>query len=368
MVIQTNIDALNALRNLGVTEAAKTQSIQRLSSGFRLNRSGDDAAGMSIANSLRSDGRALQQAQRNASQAGSFLQIADGAVQTVSTILDRMKELATESASSNLTDADRAKAQAEFTQLQSEITRIAKSTVYQGQELLTGNFQVGVASTTGITALASGTGYSNMNLSGAKASTTYTLTYDSTGGKMTLSDGSGLAQTVTAAASGTQTFNFDKLGVSFTYAGTPASGTIVTTAAQDASFRVGAGAINDANNLVSVSLGDITATGLGIDAASASIDTNANATAALGKIDAAVSSLNNVIGAVGAAQNRIDYATANVNSMYQNVSAAESTIRDTNMAQEYTNYTKLQIMQQAGTAMLSQANMSSQSVLKLLGA
>ncbi len=106
MFIQNNISAMNALNNLGINETALNSSIQKLSSGYRLNRSGDDAAGMAIANSLRNQGTGLQQASQNASQAGSLLQIADGATQTISTILDRMTQLATESASSNMTDSE----------------------------------------------------------------------------------------------------------------------------------------------------------------------------------------------------------------------------------------------------------------------
>ncbi|MGI8547858.1 MAG: flagellin [Gemmatimonadaceae bacterium] len=376
MRIQTNTNALNALRNIGVTEMSQGRSIEKLSSGFRLNRSGDDAAGMSIANSLRSNGRGLQQAQRNASQANSVLQIADGGTQTVSTILDRMKELATESASGNVSDTDRNKVQAEFKSLQGEIDRIVGSTVYQGQKLLGGSFGVGVATTgTDITmASAAGvtpvvTGVSNVSVSGAAASTAYTVTKGT--GTVTLS-GNGLTQTVAAGTDGTsRTLNFDKLGVSFTFNGAIADATfdgkkITTSAATGANFRVGAGATDDGDNLISLSLGDLSTTGLGLAPASTSVDTYANAQSTLGKIDAAVGKLNDVVGSIGAAQNRLDYATASVNSLVQNVSAAESVIRDVDMAQEYTNYSKLNILQQAGTAMLAQANSSSQSVLQLL--
>src|SRR5690242_17611269 len=132
MRIQTNVASLNALRNLGVTENQQNAAIQKLSSGYAINRAGDDAAGLSIANSLRSAGKALGQAQKNASQAGSFLQIADGATQTLSTMLDRMRELATEAASDNVTNSDRSKISAEFTSLQSEWDRIVNTTQYQG--------------------------------------------------------------------------------------------------------------------------------------------------------------------------------------------------------------------------------------------
>jgi flagellin len=359
MFIQNNINSMNALNNLSTNETKLTSSIQKLSSGFRLNRSGDDAAGMSIANSLRNNEAGLLAAQQNASQAGSVLQIADGATQTISQILDRMKQLATESASSNVTDTDRAKIQAEFHSLQDEIDRTVNSTVYQNQTLLGGSF--------GLTldAASTATGLSNLNFGGAKADT---FTFTSSGaGKLTLtnSDGS-IAQTVAVTASGAQSLNFDKLGISFSYTGDPATdlaSKTIKTAGGAASFRVGSGAISDSDNTIGLTLGDLTTTGLGIN--SITVDSNTAAASALSAITTAVSTLSTTIGTIGAAESRLGYATTNLNSLFQNVSAAESVIRDTDMAQEYTNFSKLSILQQAGTAMLAQANSSQQSVLKL---
>lgn len=359
MFIQNNINSMNALNNLNTNETQLTSSIQKLSSGFRLNRAGDDAAGMSIANSLRNNGVGLMQAQQNASQASSLLQIADGATSTISSILDRMKQLATESASSNVTDNDRAKIQAEFTQLYAEINRTVGSTVYQGSQLLNGGF--------GVTNAGTGTApVTSIQFSGAQPSTTYTITAaDAT--HITLSDGT-VSQTLTVSGVGAQSANFDKLGVAFSFSGaaTASTGTIITSASPSAAFRVGSGATSDSDNLVSVTLGDLRASSAtGLNLSGVSVDTYANATAALASVTAAVSSVNTVIGSLGAAENRLNYASTNVASLYQNVSAAESVIRDTNMAQEYTNFSKLSILQQAGTAMLAQANSSQQSVLKL---
>lgn len=367
MKIQTNIAAMNALRNLGVTENQQNAEIAKLSSGYRLNRAGDDAAGMSIANSLRSAGQALGQAQRNAQQAGSFLQIADGAVQTLSTMLDRMRELATEAASDNVTDSDRAKISSEFTSLQSEWDRIVNTTQYQGQTLLNGSFGITDSGT-----LKAASNVSNVSLSGASASTTYTISQASATA-VTLSDGT-TSETVTTTAGGsgvTQHLNFDKLGVSFDYKGTLGATTldtltVVTGASQDASFRVGSG--TTANDTIAVGLDDLRASTLTIDAGTINVSSSANAATALTNINSALGSLNTAIGNIGAAENRMDYATANLNSLIENTAAAESTIRDADMAQEYTQYTKLSILQQAGTAMLAQANSSSQGVLQLLRA
>src|SRR5665213_2330356 len=374
MFIQNNTNAANALNNLGTTEVQLASSIQKLSSGFRINRAGDDAAGMSIANSLRNNEAGLLAAQQNTSQAGSVLQIADGATQTISTILDRMKQLATESGSSNVSDTDRQKIQAEFSQLQQEIDRTVGSTVYQGQVLLGGNFGTGLNTTAGQTTVPiattqGGAGASNISVAGGKASTTYALTYAS--GFLTMSDGTTTQKiAVTTGTTDVQNLNFSQFGVSFTFNGdvsTLASKNIVTTAAQAASFRVGSGGATQGlagdSNLLSFTLGDISTTGLGL--ASSSVGDATSAAAALTSIGLASATLSSTIGTIGAAESRLGYATTNLNSLYQNVSAAESVIRDTNMAQEYTNYSKLQIMQQAGTAMLAQANSSQQSVLKL---
>ena len=368
MFIQNNINSMNALTNLNINETALTSSIQKLSSGFRINRSGDDAAGLSIANSLRNNGVGLMQAQQNASQAGSLLQIADSATQTISTILDRMKLLATQSSSANVTDSNRQAINAEFTQLYAEINRIVGSTAYQGSQLLNGSFGVSDSGTGTANAVV---GFSGLAVGGANVNSTYTLaTVDAT--HMSLSGG-GFSQTVLTSTTGTQTLNFDKMGISFSFTGDPnnattglAGKTIITANTTSAAFRVGSGATSDSDNLVSVSLGDLRASSAtGLNLAGVSVDTLANATTALSRVAAAVLSVSTVIGSLGAAENRLNYASTNVASLYQNGAAAEAVIRDTNMAQEYTNYSKLQILQQAGTAMLAQANSSQQTVLKL---
>jgi flagellin len=371
MRIQTNTAANNALRNLSNTDSAAERQIARLSSGFRINRSADDAAGMSIANKLRSDGRALQQAQRNASQATSVLQIADGAVDTISKIADRMKELAVQSGSSSVTDTDRTKIQAEFASLKSEITRITTNTKYQGSALLNGSF--GVQNAGSGTLDATG-GISNIQVSGAAASSTFTMA-QTAATALTLSTGTSgtagyVSQTITSSAGGAgvaQALNFDKLGISFTYTGTLGATTlnaktVVTGASSSATFRVGTGANSD--DEIAVSFNDLSLTGLGLT--SSDVSTYAGGVAAITSIDAALTTISTAIGTIGAATNRLDYASSNVASLYQNVAAAESVIRDADMATEYTQFSKLQILQQAGTAMLAQANSSAQGVLQLL--
>src|SRR5690606_19140831 len=321
MRIQTNLSALSAQNKLAVTQAALQTSTTRLSSGFRINRAADDAAGLSIANQMRGDIRALQAAQRNASQASTVLQIADGATSTIATILDRMKELATQAASANTTDDARGAIQAEFEQLQAEIDRIVGSTKFQDQVLLNGTFGVQLdASSTLIAADsdpggATGTLYaSDISISGARAGATYTVDTTSVPGKITLTGSVGgvdfASQTLdiqTGTTDGTvQRFNFDKLGVSFSWSGGIAAdgssvtgdelhGTTIVTGTQDeAVFRVGNGTGIDST--IALSLGNLSTAGLNI--ADARLATITEAQDAITSIENAYSTLNDVIGQI----------------------------------------------------------------------
>jgi len=339
---------------------------------------------MSIANTMRGDIRSLQTAQRNASQAGSVLQIADGATSTVAAMLDRMKELATQAASDNVSADARGKLQAEFTQLQAEIDRIAESTRFQGQTLLTGNFGVqfdgSVAGS--IASLNPGGGadpfVSNVNVSGARPDTAYTLAHDGT--YLTLTVGTQgeagyLEQTISLtdqAEGDSRVINFDRLGISFTYSGaivTDGSAndfdglTIDTGASAGGTFRIGSS--TDQHSEINLSLSSLRSAdlGLGSDITLASFS---SAEAAMDAIEAAYSRVNDVIGQIGAATNRLEFASTNLSSIIQNTMAAESTIRDADMAYEMMQFSKQNILAQAGTAMLAQANSLSQSVLQLL--
>jgi flagellin len=374
MRIQTNLAALSAQRNLAVTQAALQTSTTRLSSGFRINRAADDAAGLSIANQMRGDIRALQTAQRNASQAGSVLQIADGATSTIAAMLDRMKELATQAASDNTSADARAKLQDELFQLQGEIDRIVASTRFQGSTLLDGSFGLkeSVPGTFAALHATAGTDLvSNVNLSGAASNTVYTFAYAA--GELTLTADDDVASTQTLVVDtdpGSQVINFDKLGISFTYEGDIdtagfATQTITTEAtAGGGNFRIGLGTAADST--INLSLSSLSTAGLLIDSGSITLNSYEDAEAAIDAIDAAYNSVNSVIGQIGAATNRLEFASTNLSSIVQNTMAAESTIRDADMAYEMMQFSKQNILAQAGTAMLAQANSLSQSVLQLL--
>jgi len=357
--VQNNLAANTAFRNVQTSSLGLDRQIAKLSSGFRINRSGDDAAGLAIANKLRAESRSLMQASRNASQANSLLQIADGAVNTISGILDRMKELATASNSSTI-GQQRTKLDAEFQALKAEIDRIAATTQYQGDALVNGTLG---------NAVTGGTYAGQVALNGARSGT---YTFASAGGVATLSVGAGATLVTQAIAmpAGAGSYNFDKLGVTVTnaagYLVDGVNAQTITVAGTAVNFQVSSSGSYAGNDLVSLAQVNLTTAAGGLNIATLNVTSAANAQAALSALDLAIDASNTAIGTIGAAQSRIEFASANVATVTQNVIAAESTIRDADMAMETTAFTKFQILQQAGIAMLAQANASSQNVLSLL--
>jgi flagellin len=368
MRINTNVGALQAARSLGMVQDQVKSSSEKLASGFRINRASDDAAGLGIANVLRADIRAYTQASRNAEQANSVYNIAEGASQSVQKMLERMKELASQAASDSVDGSARTRINAEFTALRTEIDRTVNTTKFQGNTLLNGGFG---ASVSGGTALAAGTGVYGAQISGAAAGT-YTLSHAA--GDITMTNGAGVTQTIAAAdmpADGTvSSLNFSTFGVtvdldsSFTAAGLDTL--TVTVAAGAGTFLIGASgdyAGQDSLTINGATL-DLRTSALGVD--TSTVDTLANAQSALTAIDGAIAVVNTAIGEIGAGQSRIENAVSNLKTIVQNFAAAESTIRDVDMADEMVKFSKNQILAQAGTAMLAQANQAGQGVLRLL--
>ena len=213
MRINTNVSSLNTLRQLGVASRGFSSSVQKLSSGFRINKAADDAAGLGIANKIRADVRSMSQASRNAEQATSLLQVAEGGAQTISSIVDRMKELATQAASDNVDDAGRGRIKAEYDALVSEIGGITSTTKFQGKTLLNGGFGNSVdTNTASSTALAAGKGVYSAKISGTAAGD-YTITTGTAAGTLVLTDGNGTSQTVSGVGDGKQTISFSTFGV-----------------------------------------------------------------------------------------------------------------------------------------------------------
>jgi flagellin len=268
--INQNVAAFNAYRNLSVTDGQMARSLEKLSSGFRINRAADDAAGLSISENLRSKVGGFKVAMRNAQDAISLVQTAEGALNEVHSLLQRVRDLAVQSANTGANDSDsRTAAQTEVTAALAEIDRIAQATVYGSKQLL--------------------------------------LT-DST---------------------------------SFT-------------------FQVGAS--GEAFNQLSVTINSMTTAGLSIN----SLSVSSGGTAAIATVDAAIAEVSTQRSNLGAVQNRLEHTLTNLGVSVENLAASESRIRDTDMALEMTEFTRAQILSQAGTAMLAQANAAPQSVLALL--
>ena len=368
--IQNNIAAMNAQRNLGISDASVGKSLEKLSSGYRINRAADDAAGLSISQQFRADIASYKVASRNTAEANSLLQVAEGGIDQISNMLTRLKELATQAASANA-GSNLDKLNAEGNKLVNEIDRISGSTEYAGTKLLDGTFGVTRDAASTFTATLGFGG-----VSGLQSGQTYTMVATSTAvGVSTLQmtaviGGVTHIESVTGftapAANTTKEVTFASLGLTVKFNSNfvnddSGDGTIIANTGTASNFQVGAK--NSVYDQIGVLLGSATSTALGLSVDQ--LDTAAHAKAFLTTLDDAIGDLNSTRGDIGAAQNRLGYASANLATTIENTQAAESVIRDVDMADEMTTFTKNQILVQAGTAMLAQANQSAQNVLSL---
>lgn len=369
--IQNNIAAMNAQRNLGISDTAMSKSLERLSSGYRINSAKDDAAGLSISQGFRASIASYNVASRNVTEGNALLQVAEGAMDQVGNMLTRLKELATQAASANA-GSNLDKINAEGNQLLDEIDRIANSTEYAGSKLVDGTF--GVTDTkTGSWTLSGGL----QSVSGLQSSVTYTVaavtqadgSYNITA-SATLASGQ-VAQTLYgvagAAAGSTAEVSFAAMGLKITlnenFSATVGAGTIIASAAAASDFQVGAK--NTVDDRIGVTLSSINSSSLNAGLVADQMNTAAKAQSFLTTVDSSISKLNELRGGIGAAQNRFGYAAANLATTIENFTAADSVIRDVDMASEMTSFTKNQILLQAGTAMLSQANQAPQMIMSL---
>ena len=395
MRINQNIGALNAYRNLTSTQVEFNKSLEKLSSGFRINRAADDAAGLVQSESLRAQVSGLRVAVRNAQDGISVMQTAEGALTEVHSILQRMRDLAVQAANTGSADSTaRNAAQAEVSQLSSEITRITSSTKFGVQALFDGNFGVHAASTVGTssssTVVAGSPGggtpatftvavgsLSAVTVSVAAATYTtasalQTALNNALAGS-TVTGGASLSTYVTATVTADSSGNFVTTlkanganaasGASLTLGGSfvtslGLAAATVNSVGSGGVFQVGA----SSTDTINLSIDSMSVASLGI----ASVDVSTAAGTAINAIDGAIASVSAVRGDLGAKQNRFEHTIANISVTMENLAASESRIRDTDMAKEMTMFTRHQIMTQAGTAMLAQANQSSQSVLSLL--
>lgn len=396
MRINQNTLAVNAYRNLSTNNMSLGKSLEKLSSGSRINRAADDASGLVISQNLRAQVGGLRQATRNAQDGISVVQTAEGALSEVHNILGRMRDLSVQAANSGSNDADaRSAAQAEIDALTSEVNRISDKTAFAGQNLLDGTYGVtageinaldadgSFAVTAADTINVSVTGGSG-TVSVALAAGTYTGSDIATHiGESVRNALIATGNAVDAAAADDVSFSFDAVGaggvlnvsntgsaaVAFTDGtGTPLAdgglaglvGTAAAATGSGGTFQIGA----NAGDTVSISVGDVDASALGIG--SLDVTTEAGAAAAITAVDAAIKTVSTERGDLGALQNRFESMINNLQVTTENLVASESRIRDTDMAAEMTNFTKSQILSQASTAMLAQANQVPQSVLSLL--
>jgi flagellin len=391
--INTNIEALNAQRNLTATASKYASSVEKLSSGLRINRAADDAAGLAISERLQAQVTGLNQAQRNAQDGVSMVQTAEGALNEVHSMLQRIRELAVEAGNSTLGQSDAQSVNAEVTALQAEITRIASTTTFNGQNLLTNALTVsqtgGTVNNGFVVASGTNTAVTNVSVAGAKASTTYTMTSAAGAGTVTLSDGNGNSQTLTLqviAAKGSETLNFGNMGVSVTVAsvagdtaanvsaglvGAGGGNTIITGAGSSATFQIGA----NENETLGVTFADArTSAYTGFDAAITAFSAAAGGTGSItATAGALITATDTAIGLVstqranfGAVENRLNHTVASLSVASENLNASQSRIKDLDVAAEMVNFTKNSILQQAGTSILAQANSAPQNILTLL--
>ena len=444
MVVQHNLTAMNANRMLGVTTSAQAKSTEKLSSGYKINRAADDAAGLSISEKMRKQIRGLSQASSNAQDGISCVQTAEGALTEVHSMLQRMNELAVQAGNGTMSEDDRQNIQDEIDQLTSEIDRVSETTKFNETYLLKGNgtetrqkevaatYKTPVTSTVALTATNAPTTWyakgsataltadqilerlevdangnvaikDGMEMYSEAANTTDQYgaqTKDKIVALTTVKQSYGVASTALYAdAQGTTAVKDEDLKNYFNEDGTVKQSLYKKTTGANATFKeIGAeqianyvtvtaakdkttveyeavkdlvlsfqvGADTTANNKISVSMQSMSAESIGVKGISVTGDDSTNADAAVDTIGEAIKKVSSQRSALGDVQNRLEHTIANLDNIVENTTAAESAIRDTDMAEEMVAYSKNSILTQAGQSMLAQANQSNQGVLSLL--
>lgn len=393
LYINTNVMSLNAQKNLVSSGSAMATALERLSSGLRLNSAADDAAGMAIAKRMGGELLGYNQAVRNANDGISLIQTAESAMDSMQTMMQRIRELATEAASDTVGDTERGFINEELQQLLTEMNNIAARTEFNGTKLLTGAVGATVSAAGDVqvgTGLSSSSAVIGLDVSGAVADT-YTFSYNSTTDVLTLTGtaASGTATdsvTVAAGVDGTPaSYSFEDVGVTVTLGFSDATTadiiggafdtqTLITTGS---GLVIQVGAENSAENRMTVNFKNMQVTTSNTDYADlaslrTALDTfngattRTNAQGLLDVIDDALDSISSQRSVMGAAQNRLDYTISSLMTASENVASAKGRIEDADFAAETANLTKNQILQQAGVAMLAQANALPQNVLALL--
>ena len=376
--VNNNITALTARRALGVNSRTLATRIERLATGLRINRAADDAAGLAISEGMRAEIGGLTQAVRNAEQATNLSQTAEGALNQTSAMMIRMRELAVQAASSTVNDSNRSNLQAEYLQLMAEIDRVALSTSYNNTVLLTGfGNTVDRDASTAITQSAT-TGVQDVTLSGSTSGTYRFIDADPTDNQITLGNGI-TTQTIdigtildsggVVATGTTAVANFDRVGLLLTLDDRYTDGdldgaTLVVGGGTGGSFQVGPD--NKVVDRIEFGLDDMRASGKELNLTVTSISTLTSARESIPFLDLAISRVASERADIGAIQNRLAFTVASANNAIENIQASESSIRDADVAKEVSEFTRAQILTQAATAVLAQANAIPQTALSLL--
>ena len=404
MRIQHNIMAMNAYRNYNNNTSALSKNLEKLSSGYKINRAGDDAAGLAISEKMRAQITGLKAASKNVKDGVSLVKTAEGALTEVHDMLNRMYSLAEQSANGTYdNDVDRLNLQKEVNALRSEIDRIADSSNFNGKALLNGDLDgnvttafTGKADTAGKRSAVDATikAQGKVTIGGAEKTLSFDLATGTEGAKVTADGKVEIKLTVAKSYSTADiqkllenadmtavTDATEKADIKAALANATVSGKGVTAAANDTALNLAAstgivtaatgealtlqiGDTSDKYNQMSVNVGDMHSKALGID--TLTVADQKGAAAAIQSIKNAINTVSSTRGDLGAIQNRLEHTQNNLSVMTENIQDAESTIRDTDVADEMMAYTKNNILIQSAQAMLAQANQVPQGVLQLL--
>ncbi len=357
MVVQHNLTAMNSNRMLNVNTKTQAKSTEKLSSGFKINRAADDAAGLSISEKMRKQIRGLTQASANAQDGISAVQTAEGALNEVQDMLQRMNELAVKSANGTNSTDDRTYIQNEIDQLVSEIDRVAETTKFNETYLLKGD------KSTTVTPFKYAAAVDPADYEATKDN----ALYDANGNKISENALADYFKNGTTYADGKKLYNAagTEYAANAAYAKITADNANAYSGPLTLKLHVGADATS--NNQISVDLNAMSAKGIGVNGLKVDGADDTNALNAIETIKAAIQKISTQRSALGAVQNRLDHTINNLDNVVENTTSAESAIRDTDMATEMVRYSNNNILSQAGQAMLAQANQSNQGVLSLLG-
>ena len=386
MRINHNLSALNAWRQISLTNSNMSKTLEKLSSGLRINRAADDAAGLAISEKMRGQIKGLDMARKNAQDAISLIQTAEGALNEVHSILQRMRELAVQAASDTNTDVDRENIQAEIEQLRQEIDRIARSTEFNTKKLLNGNLESFRANAEanivngGIIDLTINTLNQNakegtylVEVGQFRGSPTSALDV-----RITLVTTSSVYSTIVTSFAqgyvlvGGVTLRWDSTVLSISnYNGLP-SGEVIDAAVARIEgkytgsdylvFQIGA---NEGANMIG-GIDAVDSKNLGLNTSLIDVTSQDGAERVISLIDAAIDKVSGIRSKLGAMQNRLEHTIANLGVSSENLTSSESRIRDADMAKQNMFFTKQQILIQSGMAMLAQANTLPQNILQLL--